>query len=266
MVRDRFKRYGIRVVDGIIRTTTWDDIETDLVQHHAVNIAHRVLQLFTLPRPQVCFSPMTNPNQHGAGINPGEVVINGLLARQDLFKPAVFAQRIPVDTLRLNIDQQGAVQRLPLSDEELAFLSRLYIPTPVPIILWKRGLNPRHASALIVALNLLGAFDEVWAPGDLPRLTAANIRPPIPKVNTAYGRIASSRRSRAVISSEAQPIARIRLEKRRVDPWVPWLGKARRASARQEHSRAQAFAVKALAHSPPKGIKAELLRILTRAA
>jgi hypothetical protein len=39
--------------------------------------------------------------------------------------------------------------------------------------LWKRGLNPQRAGAVVVALNLLGAFEE-WTPGDLPRITAVN--------------------------------------------------------------------------------------------
>ncbi len=61
-------------------------------------------------------------------------------------------------------------------------------------------------------------------------------------------------------------IGRVELTRRPVDRWFTMIALARRAESNGNHGRARAFAMKALALSPPRDIRDELLGILKRAA
>jgi hypothetical protein len=157
LVRDSGIAHMVRLVDG----------------HIAAVSADQAAELFVLKRPHVIFEERPGDLAGARLINPQPVVLRGVTGRADLFDPRALVDRIPVDVLRLKSGMTLALQRLGLNRDEADFIERLTVPTPISMALWKRGLNPQRAGAVVVALNLLGAFEE-WSPGDLPRITAVN--------------------------------------------------------------------------------------------
>jgi len=311
-VVDRGRAHTVRVVRGAIT-----DVVSELGGSEREAISRRAARLFGLERPRVAFTPL--PFGCGAGdhADPDQVVVYGVRARGDLFDPLRLVQRIPVQTLQIRPGKRALIARLGLEDDELEFVDRLGMPTPIQLVLWKRGLDPRRAGALIVALNLVGAFDAEWKPGLLPRLTAAlrvleraaagatdrellgaasdddpraedrafrkltlelhpdrlHGLPPdevvmaedaIRHVTAAYERLKRSRRSPAVHGGDA--IGRVNLVRRAPEGWAELLEITRSCLAIGDVPRARAFALKALAMSPPPAVRAELLTALTRAA
>jgi hypothetical protein len=269
-------------------------------------------RLFALPRPQAMFEERSVDPDSAPLINPQTVVVRGVARRRDLFEPRALLDRVPVDVLRIKPGLCHHLHGLPLGPEEIAFIQRLKVPTPLTMALWKRGLDPRHAGAVVVALNLLGAFEE-WTPGDLPRVTLVHqilrlirngasdhtllgvetdasdrevdrafrrlslmLHPdrvtdlPEPEaqrandafvqLNRAHARLKRSRRSRPGRSAlgDAEII--------RDGPWWPLLRQARTARQRGDHRRARAYAVKALALSPPIDAIREIKSILRQVA
>ena len=132
----------------------------------------KAASLFTLPRPHIVWTPGSK-DARGRVLDPMRVVLGGVTGRLDLFDPTTLVDRIPVQTLSIPKHKMHLIGELPLTRPEREFLHRLQVPTPIPMALWKRGLDPRYAGALIVALNLLGVWGSEWEPGLLPRLTAA---------------------------------------------------------------------------------------------
>ncbi|MBN2715996.1 MAG: J domain-containing protein [Deltaproteobacteria bacterium] len=130
--------------------------------------------VFSLQRPVVTFSQhMIAPSRREL-LDPVHLLIQGMTARQDLFAPVAFNERVPVNSLRIDDHQLWALRKLPFTADELAFFKRLNHDTPVPMILWKRGLPPAHAASLLTTLNLLGVWQEQWQPGFLPRAHVAH--------------------------------------------------------------------------------------------
>jgi hypothetical protein len=125
-------------------------------------------QLFVLPRPFAVFEERPVEALEALLIDPEPLVVQGVKGRRDLFEPRTLVERIPVEVLRLSPKVAQRLGQFGLDPDETAFVHRLTVPTPLTLALWKRGLDPGHASAVVVALNLLGAFEE-WRPGDLPR-------------------------------------------------------------------------------------------------
>ena len=146
----------------------------------AVGIQRRMEQLFVLPRPHILFESRETGRETGREMEtdvPGvldseEVILGGVRRRLDLFDPLLLVERIPVTSISLCQETRGRLRRLGLNAGERAFIEALQVPTPIPMVLWKRGLPPRDAGAMVMALNLIGAFEN-WRPGDLPRLSAA---------------------------------------------------------------------------------------------
>ncbi len=317
-VRDRGRKHIIRFVDGAISELYLDAKKIALGTLSPMDIQRQIEHFFCLPRPHVLFFPFSLPESSSNGIGPETIVLNGINRRRDLFNPLKLIERIPVNTLRIDYQNRQFFQRLPLKKGELALIERLDVPTPISMILWKRGLEPHHAGALLVALNLLGAFEGHWQPGLLPRNhVAARLRRRVESAcldhellgidedasveeidrafrglslelhpdrmiglpeqeieesrkafscaSEAYARLKRSRRSRPVRTT-GQPIARVKIEKRYVDSWSPLLSEARIATVRGDSNRAKAFALKALALSPPGEIRMELLNIIKKAA
>jgi hypothetical protein len=311
-VVDRGRSHTVRVVRGAIA-----DVVSELGGSEREATSRRAARLFGLERPRVAFTPL--PFGSGAGdlADLDQVVVDGVRARGDVFDPVRLAERIPVPALRVRPEKRALIARLGLADDELELLDALKVPTPIPLVLWKRGLDPRRAGALIVALNLVGVFDAEWKPGLLPRLTAAlkvleraasgatdrellgaaaeddprgedrafhkltlelhpdRLRglPPdevrmaeeaIRHVTAAYERLKRSRRSPAVRGADA--IGRVNLVRRAPEGWGELLEVTRSSLAIGDVPRAKAFALKALAMSPPPAVRAELLTALTRAA
>jgi hypothetical protein len=160
------RTHAIRVVRGAIAgvdSGPGGDRET---------VSRRAARLFDLERPRVAFTPLPFASGGGELADPDQVVVAGVRARRDLFDPIRLVERIPVRSLNVRPDKRALVARLGLEDDELELVDALRIPTPTALVLWKRGLEPRRAGALLVALNLVGAFDD-WRPGLLPRLVAA---------------------------------------------------------------------------------------------
>lgn len=133
-------------------------------------IEQAVERLFSLGRPHVIWHPEPVRLKESVAIPAKRMVLKGIYNRRDLFAPLVLLKRLPTETLCIRRTQMNYVRRLPLGPAELQFAQNLVVPTPIPMILWKRGLEPSRAGALLVALNLLGVFEDDWAPGDLPRL------------------------------------------------------------------------------------------------
>jgi hypothetical protein len=136
-------------------------------------ITRRAARLFELERPKVLWTPRPDCEGSHAAADPDQIVIQGVRARADLFDPRRLVERIPVSALCLRPEKRALLDRLELADDEYELALSLRRPTPVALILWKRGVEPRRAGALLVALNLVGAFDADWHPGLLPRLTTA---------------------------------------------------------------------------------------------
>jgi limonene-1,2-epoxide hydrolase len=311
-VVDHGRAHTVRVVQGAIA-----DVVSELGGPEREAVSRRAARLFGLERPRVAFTPL--PFGCGAGdrADPDQVVVDGVRARGDVFDPVRLVERIPVPALRVRPEKRALIARLGLADDELELVDALRTPTPIQLVLWKRGLDPRRAGALIVALNLVGVFDADWKPGLLPRLTAAlrvleraaagatdrellgaaceddpreedrafrkltlELHPDrlrglpldearmaeeaIRHVTAAYERLKRSRRSPAVRGGDA--IARVNLVRRAPDGWAELLEITRSCFAVGDVPRARAFAVKALAMSPPPEARAELLAALTRAA
>jgi DnaJ-like protein len=168
-IRDQGQTHAIRIVGGTIADVSIDGADRQYNYANLRRIIRDMERLFILPRPHVLFEQQGPKQAPGRGLDPNTVVLSGVAKRQDLFEPIPLVERIPVNTLKLEYEQLGALLRLPLTPPERAFLEKLSVPTPIPMILWKRGLNPRHAGALLVALNLIGIWSNQWAPGDLPR-------------------------------------------------------------------------------------------------
>jgi hypothetical protein len=130
--------------------------------------------VFTLPRPLVTFAPAPDFHRQYAPLDPIHLLLQGLCARTDLFEPVSFHERVPMSALSITRDQLSALRQLPFTREELVFFEALSHPTPVQMILWKRGLKPAHAAAMLTALNLLGVWRDTWKPGQLPRQHTAH--------------------------------------------------------------------------------------------
>jgi hypothetical protein len=164
-IRERNKTHSIQMSGGAIADVISD---TGL---KATDIHEQAAHMFTLVRPHVIWVPDSGCASKIPVADPARILISGVINRQDLFDPQVLVQRIPVKTLYIDPSLFPALRRLPLSRQELEFLYQLQIPAPIPMVLWKRGLNPRYAGALILALNLLGLWEDKWKAGLLPRLT-----------------------------------------------------------------------------------------------
>ena len=130
--------------------------------------------VFSLQRPLVTFRAESTASADSRYLDPVHLLIHGLTTRQDLFQPVVFNERVPVSTLRIDDGQLWNLRKLPFTAEELAFFKRLAHDTPVPMILWKRGLKPAHAASLLATLNLLGVWRDTWQPGYLPTIHVAH--------------------------------------------------------------------------------------------
>ena len=86
-------------------------------------------------------------------------------------------------------------------------------------------------------------------------------------VSAAHERLKQrSRRSRPVRSSVSTRVARVDLVQREPAGWIELAREAHRAIARGDRTRARAFALKALAASPPDPQRTELTAILSRVA
>jgi hypothetical protein len=278
----------------------------------------RAARLFALPRPHVSWFPGEAPGAPATAIAPEPVVLGGVAARADLFEPRLLAERIPAALLHLPGERFERIRRaVRLQPEERRFLEGLTRPTPIPMLLWKRGLDPRRAGALLVALNLVGAFAGEWEPGVLPRIGVAarvlrllragaedhrllglpaDAEPPAVErafaalclelhpdrlrgapaaevelaveafrgVVAARDRLRRSRRSRPVRVPDGEPLARVHVVRRTAgDGWETLTREAHACLLRGERPRAVAFALKALALSPPEAVRIELAGIVS---
>jgi hypothetical protein len=129
--------------------------------------------LFKSVRPKISFDERQDGRQGRQTVTADKVVLLGVAQRLDLFDPRPLQERIPLSVLKLERDGIARMMNAGLTESEKEFIWSLQIPTPLVMAIWKRGLSPRHAGALIVGLNLLGCFPE-WEPGDLPRMTAVS--------------------------------------------------------------------------------------------
>lgn len=173
MIKDRGLCHFVRIHDGAIFDVALDN-KTDALAHTEKNsIKSKAVKLFNLPRPYVTWTQDASSKAMQQRIDPVSVVLNGVIARRDLFEPRSLAERIPVQSLKIDAARIEQLQRFPFSKEELRLLESLHVSTPIPMILWKRGLEPRHAGALLVALNVLGLWQDTWTPGLLPRIKSA---------------------------------------------------------------------------------------------
>jgi hypothetical protein len=172
-VRDQGRVHAIRIATGAISDVALDEVKNETVERRPSSLMHQAQKLFDLRRPHVLWFPGPTERSDSPQLDPASVVFTGVAKRSDLFDPRPLVERIPVDTLRIDPSKAAMVKTLPLERDEFAFLERLTVPTPVSMILWKRGLDPERAAVLLVALNLIGLFEGDWEPGDLPRLTAA---------------------------------------------------------------------------------------------
>ena len=174
LVKDRGRDHRISLIGGAIADVEMDDSTMNHLRRGDPFLMHsRAARLFELPRPHVTWEPGIDSGHRRELVDPVRVVLSGITGRRDLFEPRRLWERIPVASLSLSGDKLEALRRLPFTREEKTFLSRLEVPTPIPMIIWKRGLDPRHAGSLLVALNLLGVWKEEWEPGLLPRNSMA---------------------------------------------------------------------------------------------
>jgi hypothetical protein len=322
-VRDRGRVHRVRVARGGIADVHFEGQGSGAGggRIRSRQIEGRAALLFRLERPHSIWIPGCGTSEAPSAVDPLAVVLSGVRSRRDLFDPVKLVERVPADALRAPPERLARLRTaVELSPEEEGFLSRLEVPTPIPMILWKRGLDPRHAGSLLVGLNLVGFWREQWEPGLLPRVkeVAAVLRkldsrasdtellglgrdPSPEEIDRAFRRLSfvlhpdrlgpvggseadrsreafvgisgayerlrrRSRRERPVRGDDGVPLARVKLKQRQPDSWAGMLGAARRSLETGDCTRARAFAVKALALSPPPGARRELKSILTRAA
>ncbi|MBN2804498.1 MAG: J domain-containing protein [Deltaproteobacteria bacterium] len=128
-------------------------------------------QLFHLNRPNVKWQQ--GQIRRRPVINPSELIFSGVTARRDLFDPASISERIPLSLLQINESDISILKKLPVGQKEIDFFKALTRPTPVSMALYKRGLEPKYAASIVVSLNILGVWKNIWTPGELPRLTTA---------------------------------------------------------------------------------------------
>ncbi len=314
-VRDEGRIHGVLLERGAIRDVVLDDAGPA-----AIDLESRAAWLFALPRPHAIWLPGEAPAAPAPAIEPEPVVLGGVASRSDLFEPRQLAERIPAAQLHLPGDRFERIRRaVRLRPEERRFLEGLIRPTPIPMLLWKRELDPRRAGALLVALNLVGAFAGTWEPGVLPRITTAarvlrllrsgaddcrllglpdgaalaaverafaalclelhpdRLRGAPPAevdlaveafrgVVAARDRLRRSRRSRPVRGHEGEPLARVHVVRQApTGDCEALIREARACLERGERARAAAFALKALAQSPPEAIRSELSAIVSAA-
>ncbi len=131
-----------------------------------------VERLFAWERPRVFWREERAPAP-GAAVDPRLLIVAGVLGRGDVFLPQHLVERIPIDVLRMKDEDLRTLSGFAFRPEERAFLTCLLRPTPVAMLLWKRGLQPSRAGAMLVALNLSGMFRGQWEPGFLPRMSTA---------------------------------------------------------------------------------------------
>lgn len=313
-VKDLNQTHTLRLIGGIV---------TDVMHHGHIEdadwrlpIQRRACALFDLPRPLVTVEDITVSGGRLRAVHPEQVVVSGVLRRKDLFDPKPLVTRIPVSTLRLKDNGLTRLSSLGFSSEELDFVRRLRTPTPATLALWKRGLSPRHAAALVMALNLLDCFDA-WQAGDLPRKQATAIlqrkivagvsdhellgissdaddktidrafrklsfdlhpdraidlsmderhraEQRFRDITEAHARIKRSRRARRVRHS-AESKTEVRVV-RSNDAWRLFFEQSQHAADTNDRFKTRAFALKALAASPPPDVVLKLKALIRSVA
>ncbi len=171
LVTDQGERTLVHLKEGRIVQI---EFRGQVLKHGSFGLVglQRILErLFVLPRPLVEFDERGDSHLDGSPLDSQGAILGGVRRREDLFDPVRLVERIPVSAVSLNSETRDRLRRLGLTEGERAFIDRLQIPTPLPMVLWKRGLQPKQAGAMVMALNLVGAFEN-WAAGDLPRLGA----------------------------------------------------------------------------------------------
>lgn len=158
------EQHHVQFADGKVSAVTgpWGPID-----------AERATDIFSLNRPVIRWENGASINSHSPLIDPAHLLVKGVAHRQELFDPISFVDRVPVETLQVDSSLLYELKKLPFSQNDIRFLKQLRLPTPIAMILWKRGLAPQQAASLLTALNLLGIWKNIWSPGDLPQLTAA---------------------------------------------------------------------------------------------
>ncbi len=313
-IADRRHIYALRLIRGLVSAVVWHGRPLDGTGR--ATIRNQACALFDLPRPLVTFDNAVLADGQLSSVHSDQVVVAGMLRRRDLFDPKPLVTRIPVTTLRLRDEGLMRLKGLWLSDSERMFVKRLRTPTPATLAFWKRGLLPKHAAALVIALNLLDCFED-WPAGDLPRgpFTAAIQRKvakgasdyeilglcadatekevdkafrrlsfmlhpdravDLPRdeqhraeksfrdIAEAHARIKRRRRARRVRHSD--DIATEVRVVRSTEPWRPFLEKSQTAAANGNRFEARAYALKALAATPPSEVVVRLKDLIRSVA
>jgi hypothetical protein len=172
-VEDEGRTHLVLVSKGHIAGVYFDCDNTLMTGVQQLSSGDSLENLFASIRPKISFNDLPAVRNGYETVTADRVVLHGVASRLDLFDPRPLQERIPVDVLKLERDGLARAMNAGLSPKESEFVLSLHIPTPSAMALWKRGLKPRHAGALIVGLNLLGCFPE-WEPGDLPRIPAVS--------------------------------------------------------------------------------------------